>query len=148
MKKLIAPVALAAILFLTSCSGTASTSTGDADSKTTEVAQAVPDLTGSWIQSNAATEDSYQQATITDEAITVEWVTDGGETTSVYWVGTFQAPTADGPHSWVSKRDKAATESALLASSDETKEFTYADDKISYKVSALGTTTTVKLQKR
>lgn len=148
MKKLIAPVALATLLVLTACSGTASTSTGDADSKTTEGAQAVPDLTGSWIQSNPASEDSYQQATITDKAITVEWVTDGGATTSVYWVGTFQAPTAKEPHSWVSKRDMAATESALLASSDDAKEFTYADDSISYKVSALGTTTTVKLQKK
>jgi hypothetical protein len=75
-------------------------------------------------------------------------VSDGGDTTSIYWVGTFVAPIdATEPFVWTSQRDAAATDSAMLASSDDTKEFTYEDDTISYKVSALGTTTTVKLQK-
>ena len=105
-------------------------------------------MTGAWKQSNRASEKSYQQATITADTITVEWVTDAGDTTSIYWVGTFKAPNdASGPYKWTSKRDAAATKSALLASTDDTKEFTYEGDAISYKVSMLGTTKTVKLKK-
>jgi hypothetical protein len=154
MKKLIAPVALAAALALTGCGGsgatpTAATPTGAADSKTTEKAPQAPDLSGAWKQSNPNSEKSYQQATITADAITVDWVTDGGNTTSIYWVGTFKAPSSsNGPYTWTSQRDAAATKSALLASSDATKEFTYDGDTISYKVSAMGTTTTVKLKKQ
>ncbi|MCU1518820.1 MAG: hypothetical protein JWQ75_3541 [Pseudarthrobacter sp.] len=155
MKKLIAPLALAAALTLTGCGGsgagspTGATSTGAADSKPTEKALPAPDLSGAWKQSNLNSEKSYQQATITADTITVDWVTDGGNTTSIYWVGTFKAPSSsDGPYTWTSQRDDAATKSALLASSDATKEFTYDDDAISYKVSAMGTTTTVKLKKQ
>ena len=107
-----------------------------------------PDLTGKWKQSNPNSEKSYQQATITADKVTVEWVTDGGNSTSIYWVGTFAAPTdASEPYTWISQRDVEATQSAILASSDATKEFTYKDGMISYKVSALGTTTTVNLKK-
>jgi hypothetical protein len=150
MKKLIAPVALAAALALTGCGGSgAATPTGAADSKPTEKAAQAPDLSGAWTQSNPSSEKSYQQATITADAITVDWVTDGGNTTSIYWVGSFKAPSSSsGPYTWTSQRDAAATKSALLASTDATKEFTYDGDTISYKVSAMGTTTTVKLKKK
>ncbi|QTG82078.1 hypothetical protein [Arthrobacter crystallopoietes] len=148
MKKLIAPLALAAALALTGCGGADTSPTGAADSKAAEEAPQAPDLTGVWKQSNPASEDSYQQATITADTITVEWVTDGGDTTSIYWVGTFEAPTdASEPYTWTSERDASATDSAILASTDDTKEFTYEGDTISYKVSALGTTTTVDLKK-
>ena len=141
-------MALAAALALTGCSGADTTSSSAADSNTAEETSQVPDLTGTWKQSNPTSEDSYQQATITTDTITVEWVTDGGDTTSIYWVGTFEAPTeASEPYIWTSQRDAAATDSALLASTDDTKEFTYEGDTISYKVSALGTTTTVDLNR-
>lgn len=141
-------MALAAALALTGCSGADTTSSSAAESNAAEETPQVPDLTGAWKQSNPISEDSYQQATVTTDTITVEWVTDGGDTTSTYWVGTFEAPTdASEPHTWTSQRDAAATDSALLASTDETKEFTYEGDTISYKVSALGTTTTVDLNR-
>lgn len=149
MKKLIVPIALAAALALTGCSGTGTTQGGTTDSKATEEApKKAPDLTGGWKQSNPNSEKSYQQATITADTMTVKWVTDGGNSTSIYWVGTFAAPTdASDPYTWTSQRDVEATQSALLASSDDTKEFTYKDGTISYKVSALGTTTTVNLKR-
>lgn len=148
MKKLIAPIALGAALALTGCAGAGSTSNGAADSKAVQEAPKIRDLTGGWKQSNPNSEKSYQQATITADKMTVEWVTDGGNTTSIYWVGTFAAPTdASEPYTWTSKRDAAATKSALLASSDATKDFKYEGGTISYKVSALGTTTTVNLKK-
>lgn len=149
MKKLIALIALAAVLALTGCGGASTAPAGTANSKAAEEApKKAADLTGAWKQSNPNSEKSYQQATITADNMTVEWVTDGGSTTSIYWVGTFTAPTnATEPYTWTSQRDVEATRGALLASSDDTKEFTYKDGTISYKVSAMGATTTVNLKK-
>jgi uncharacterized lipoprotein NlpE involved in copper resistance len=147
LKKSIASIALVSVLALTGCGGTGNTA-GPADSKATQEAPKVPDLTGSWKQSNPSSEKSYQQATVTADKVTIEWVSDGGNTTSIYWVGTFTGPTsATEPYTWTSTRDVEATKSALLASSDATKEFKYEGGTISYKVSALGTTTTVNLKK-
>lgn len=148
MKKLVAPIALAVALALTGCGGAEPTPTGAAESKPAEEAPQAPNLTGEWKQSNSASTDSYQQATITADTITVDWVSDGGDTTSIYWVGTFEAPTtATEPYTLTSKRDAAATDSALLASTSDTKELTYEGDTLSYEVSMLGTTTKVKLKK-
>lgn len=98
-------MALAAALALTGCSGADTTSSSAADSNTAEETPQVPDLTGTWKQNNPTSEDSYQQATVTTETITVEWVTAGGDTTSTYWVGTFEPPTAASePHTWTSQR--------------------------------------------
>ncbi|WP_080801773.1 hypothetical protein [Arabiibacter massiliensis] len=107
------------------------------------------DLTGSWEQSNKNSEDSYHVATIEDGVITVDWVTDGGKTTSIYWVGTYEAPTeATESYAWDSVNDHEQTDGALLASSDDTKTFTYEKGVLSYELSALGTTTTVEMQKK
>lgn len=153
MKKFIAPLVLAVALALTGCSGTGPASPAG-ESKAAEEAPApeeapqAPDLTGAWKQSNPNSEDTYQQATIAADTITVEWVMDGGDTTSIYWVGTYEGPVdATEPFTWTSKRDAAATDSALMASTDDTKDFTYEGDTVSYKVTALGTTMTVKMQK-
>ena len=150
MKNFIAAVALAAVLALTGCggAGTTKTTTGAADTKTAQEAPKAPDLTGVWKQSNSNSETSYQQATITGDKITIDWVSDGGNTTSTYWVGTFTPPSnATEPYTWTSQRDIEATKSALLASTDATKDFKYQGGTISYKASALGTTTTVNLKK-
>lgn len=152
MHKATLPLALIAVLSLAGCgAGTASTGTSDSKasgSEAVEEARKAPDLTGEWTQSNSKSEDSYQQATITADTMTVEWVADGGETRSIYWVGTFEAPTdATEPYTWTSTKDAEATASALLASSEDTKQFTFEGDTISYELSALGTTMTVKLAK-
>ena len=149
MKKIITSIAIASALALTGCASEATSPAASTESKAVEVAPRIADLTGAWKQDNSNSEASYQQATITGDTITIEWVSDSGDTTSIYWVGTFQAPTnATEPYLWTSQRDAAATDSALLASTDDTKEFTYKDNVISYKVSALGTTTTAKLKKK
>lgn len=148
MKRFIAPIVLAMALTLTGCGGSEETPANASSPNTVEKTSRVPELTGQWKQSNAASEESFQQATITADTITIDWVSDGGDTTSIYWVGTFEPPTQAGEnHTWTSQRDAAATDSALLASTDATKEFSYEGDSISYKVSMLGTTTTVKLKK-
>ncbi|MDD0858028.1 hypothetical protein NHF46_10085 [Arthrobacter alpinus] len=149
MKKLTAGIALATVLVLTGCGGEATSPTATTNSKAVEVAASPADLTGAWKQENPNSEDSYQQATITADTITIDWVSDGGNTTSIYWVGSFQAPTqATEPYVWTSQRDAEATDAALLASTDDTKEFTFQNDVISYKVSAFGTTITANLKKK
>jgi hypothetical protein len=103
-------------------------------------------LDGTWKQTNAKSETNYQQATIAGGVITIDWVADSGDTTSIYWIGSVTLPgDASQTFTWDSTRDKAKTDNALLASTDDTKSFTYADGGISYKVTALGTTTTVRL---
>ncbi len=131
---------------LTACGGSASSS-ADTDTSTQQEAPQPPDLTGEWVQVNNDTEDSYQTATITADTITVNWVMP--DTTALYWAGSFEAPTtADEPYSWDSANDTEQTANALLASPDETKTFTYEDGQLSYSVSAMGVTTTIKLEKK
>lgn len=121
---------------------------GEADTggATSEEPQSPPDLAGVWTQVDASDGDSYQQATISGDEITINWV--APDSTSLYWAGTYVSPTtADEPYTWTSENDTAKTGSALLASMDETKDFTYENGQISYEVSAMGTTTTVRLEK-
>lgn len=130
-------------LSLTACGGTPQTS-GNEDAST----QTPPNLVGEWKQTNSNSEDSWQAATIEGNTITVYWVSDNGDTKSLYWAGTFDAPTTtEEPYTWSSINDTEQTASALLASGDETKSFTYEDGEVSYEASALGTTTTVRLEK-
>ena len=101
------------------------------------------DLTGEWTESDPA--EQYQSATITGDTIEVYWVSDGGDTKSLYWAGSFVPPTEAGDYTWTSQNDTSKTANAMLASSSETKDFTFSGDEISYEVTALGTTKTVRL---
>jgi hypothetical protein len=112
----------------------------------TEAAPEPISLEGAWEQSNKNSEDSYQAGSITGNTMQIDWVTDGGGARSVYWVGTVDVPVdATGPFTWESVRDAAATDHALLASTADTKTFTYDNGQISYEVTAMGTTVTVQL---
>ena len=106
-------------------------------------------LTGIWTQTNSNSDDTWQEAVIEDGTITINWISDGGDTKSLYWAGTFDAPTeAVEEYTWTSNNDHEQTDSALLASGDDTKEFTYKDGVLSYEASAMGSTTTVELEKK
>lgn len=137
MKKVIGVVlTLILAISFTACGGSG------AESKTP------PDLSGDWKQSNNQSADSYQAAIISGDTIEIYWVSDGGDTKALYWAGSFVAPTdTTEPYKWDSKNDTEKTGSALLASSDDTKSFSYENGKISYQVSAMGVTTTVELEK-
>lgn len=141
-------ISLCVALLITIFTGCSSTPTSSGNGGKTSEKQ-MPDLTGEWKQSNSKSEDSYQAATISGNTIEIYWVSDKGDTKSLYWAGSFVAPTtADEPYSWTSKNDHSKTESALLASSDDTKTMTYKNGVLSYEASAMGTTTTVKLKKQ
>lgn len=107
-----------------------------------------PVLTGEWKQVNSNSEETWQTATIEGDTIMIYWVSNNGDTKSLYWVGSYSAPTTtDEPYSWDSVHDHSKTESSLLASQDDTKKITYENGQLSYSVSALGSTTTVRMEK-
>lgn len=105
-------------------------------------------LDGEWKQVNSKGEDAWQQATIKDGTITINWITDNGDSSSLYWAGTYEAPTEySKEYKWESKNDKEQTDGALLASGDDTKEFTYDGKQITYQASMMGTTTKIRLER-
>lgn len=146
MKKLLTLfLALALILTLFGCGST--NEEQNTEQAEQEIVQA-PDLSGNWTQANKNSETSYQTAVIENNTITIYWVDTETDTKALYWAGTFVAPTtADEPYTWDSENDTSQTSSAILASSDSTKTFTYQNEQISYDVTALGVTQTVKLEK-
>ena len=118
---------------------------GSGDEKTEE-AKEPTNLTGTW--KSEENNGSWQEAVISNDRIEINWVSDNGDTKSIYWIGTYEAPTeAVDEYVWTSDRNKEETDNALLASTDDTKEFTYKSGVLSYEASALGTTTTVKMEK-
>lgn len=154
VSKTIATVTLLALLGVGTAACSAPAGSDDANTDTSSAApeevEEAPepvDLTGEWKQTNSGAEDSFQSATITGENIEVYW--NAPDMQAIYWAGTIEVP-ADGSTSftWDSVNDKAKTDNALMASSDDTKTFTYTDGELSYEVTALGTTTTVRLAKQ
>lgn len=106
-------------------------------------------MTGEWKQTNSASQSEYQAATIKNDTIEVNWVKNNGETKSLYWAGTYVAPTeATDSYTWDSANDTSKTKNALMASKAETRTFTYANGVLSYELTALGTTTTVKMSRQ
>lgn len=131
MKKLVM-IGLCMVMLTTICTGCSSTSTSSGNGGKTQQKK-IPDLKGEWKQKNSKSNDSYQAATISDETITIYWISDNGDTKSLYWAGSFVAPkTAEEPYSWNSKNDHSKTETAMLASNDDTKAITYENGQLSY----------------
>lgn len=144
MKKKLITLLMVTTLVVSGC-GTGSSSKSDATTKTEE-AKAPLDLNGTW--ASEKNDGSWMEADIANGAITINWVSDNGNTKSIYWIGTYDAPKdSNDEYKWTSTRDKEKTKSALLASQDDTKDFSYANKELSYKASALGTTKTMKLKK-
>lgn len=98
---------------------------------------------------NSNSDDSRQVLRIMDGVIEVYWFAESDQTLALYWAGSFDAPTdSTEPYSWDSENDKSRTGTALLASGDDKKTFTYENGKLSYSVSLMGETTTVEAEKK
>ena len=122
-------LSLLAITMLTAC-----------NSKTENVL----DLSGTWSSDKSA--GNYQEAIISGDEIEIDWKT--SDTSSLYWAGSYDAPVKKvKEYSWISKNNKEKTGAALLASQDDTKKISYKDGVISYDVSVMGITQTMKLTK-
>lgn len=146
-------LALLALLGLgvTACSSQpAADEQGQSQTATEEPVEEAPepvDLTGEWKQTNSNSEESFQTATITGDTIEVFW--NATDMEALYWAGTVEVP-EDGStsFSWDSVNDTTKTETSIMASEDATKTFTVKDGEISYEVTAMGTTMTVRLAKQ
>ena len=151
--RLLVPFA-ASLLLLTGCSAPAAdTNSGSSASQTEgtieEVVVEPLDLTGEWKQTNSNSADSYQAATITGEQIIVDWVNAADSTTAVFWIGSYVAPTEDTEsYSWDSQGDVAQMETAIMASSDPAKAFTFEGGVLTYELTAMGVTMTVEMSRQ
>ena len=154
MKSLV--VVIVALVALAGCSSpavapapTASAGSPSPSQATTTAAAPKPlDLSGKWKQTNSKSADSWQVVSIMKDTMEIQWVSDNGDTKSVYWVGTFIGPkTTEDSYDWTSKRDRKRTDNAILASTAKTKGFSYSNGVLSYEVSALGTTVTVRAER-
>lgn len=149
MKRILSLLLCGTMLFaLVSCGGGDSSSGETPSSASGSVSELEEplDLTGEWVQTNSNSEDSIHGAYITGNTIEVYWIME--DSTALYWAGTFTAPEGSPEtYSWTSENDTDRTSTALLASGDETKEFTYADGVISYEAAAMGVTMTVELER-
>ena len=109
-------------LFLFGCGGGAS---GGSDGSTSDAPQQEEqkkplDLSGSGNES-LKSGDGYQEATIQDNVIEINWVSDGGDKKSLYWSGTYEAPTRATRATWDSVNDtsKATERPARLGRRDQ-----------------------------
>ena len=98
------------ILGLGACGNASDAKTADAgstsQSQTTKKPVEQPaDLTGTWKQTNSGSTDSWMEAEITADTITVQWVSDNGDTKSLYWKGSYNAPDKAGDWKWTSQGD-------------------------------------------
>lgn len=110
-----------------------------------------PDLAGTWRQVNSNSEDTWQVATITGDTIEIYWVTNGGDTSMLYWSGSFIAPqTNDKSYTWESENrmEQSSLLGALFASNEDSKNFTYENGQINYSVSMYGATQIIRLEKQ
>lgn len=108
---------------------------------TTKPATPKEDLNGTWKYVGSPN----MEATFVDGVISIYWVSEDGK--SIYWVGSCPKTVDSDKFSWISDRDASKTDSALLASTDNTKEFLYKDGVISYELTIMGMTTTIELRK-
>lgn len=153
MKKTLA-VILASLLLFAGCSAkpqetpsSEPTEAGNAPAAAEQEAEAGnPDkFEGTYIQEDAAEKETYMEAVIEGDKITVNWNMNGGETIALYWAGTFEQPQGRAEYTFDSVNDTEKTQYALLASHDETKPMTVSGGKISFSVTAMGLTTTVHM---
>lgn len=131
---------------LSACGESATSSSDTSNQITNEKKIEQPaDLTGTWKQVNGE-KDHYQEATITADSIEINWI--APDTKSLYWSGSYTAPTKAGDFSWTSTGDTEKMKASLLGSQDPTKDFKYSNGEITYQSSAMGTTTTIRLKKQ
>lgn len=142
MKKLIALLAVVFVgISLSACQS--SDSGSDANKTVTSsvtTASSAPtkeapvSLNGSWKAEGFA-------ATIAADSIEINIVSTDSE--SLYWKGTFPS----GTDKITSVADREALDASLLGSQDSDKVFNIDGDKITFKMSMMGTTKTIKLKK-
>lgn len=139
MKKKLAAAAILSVLLLASCGG------GSDPAPAEDSAPAAIQTAGNWLEKDADTsvsEGSYFAADVTDGELSI--YQKNTEMSSLYWAGT--APeTVSAGETFVSAANHERTDSALLASSADEKEFSFDGEALSFEYSIMGMTRTVYL---
>lgn len=157
MKRL--ALALSLCLLLAACGGgtssdisgsssVANQSQSASQSQNTSTVQEVvaPDLTGTWMQ-DEHDKTTYFHATIQDDTIELRLHMEDG-TDALCWAGTYIAPETDAePYVWTSENDMSHPDRGLLASTSETKDFTYENGQLSCTVTVMGQEGTLIMDK-
>jgi hypothetical protein len=81
------------------------------------------------------------EATVAENSIEINIVSDDSK--SLYWKGTFES----GTNKITSIADREALDASMMGSQDSDKVFMIEGDKITFEMSMLGTTKTIKLEK-
>lgn len=149
------PAALATIVLLaaalTGCSAPSGGTPSDANpagTDSTPTPEPPLSLVGEWKATNSEAEDAWQSAVITDDTISVDWVAEGGDTTAIFWIGSYIAPTeATTTYEWESIGDTEKMSTALMASQEEKKRFSYDDGVLTYEVSMMGVSKQITMER-
>ena len=104
---------------------------------------AAPVLDGRWRQVNHDEGDDGMIGIVDGDMIELLIGSDG--TDWVYWCGTFEAPTSNGSYTFTSIADEV-NKRGLLASLDDTKEFTYKDGHLIFEFTMRGETVEVVME--
>ena len=115
------------------------------ESETTMEAPKPLDLTGLW--KSDVNEGAYMVATVRDDGkIGVFWMFEGDDVPYVYWIGTYEKPGSSVDfYEWISETTYGGQD--LLASSDETKKFSYKDEELSFKLTIEGETGIISMKR-
>ncbi len=120
-RQLVAAVPLAiGALALSGCGSDPQPSTADPKPQQQAEPQPPLDLAGTWRQTNSGDPDNtWMEAVITADSISVNWVMDAGATTALYWQGTYAAPTGPSDtYSWTSTSTLDPNAVNIMASQD------------------------------
>lgn len=136
MKKLIALLAVVLIaLSLSACQSSGSGSdAGKPVTSSAPIKETPVSLNGSWKAEGI-------EAVVSVDSIEISIVSTNSK--SLYWKGTF----VSGTDKVTSVGDREALDGSMLGSQDSNKIFNVDGDKITFEISMLGTTKTVRLEK-
>ena len=153
---LLAMLALAVAFAVCGCAGeqptgsaTVSSASASASSsaKEPEPELQVLDLTGTWDQVNRPLIYPFR-AVIEGDTITIWWHDEPNDTDSLYWAGTYVAPTEPSDTwAWTSENDHSRTDVSVMAAQAETKDFRYEDGQLLFYATAMGTEQTAHLER-
>lgn len=151
-KKIAVAVAGAALaLTLGACGGapTSSNQGSTAPEQKQEQKQSLS-LDGTWQATNSADPaTSTMEAEIKDGTITIYLVSVKEDTKMLYWQGTIPAPdTTDDKYNFTSEADAEALSKSIMGSQDKTKDFKYENGVLSFDFTAMGTTKTIKMERK
>lgn len=97
---------------------------------------------GTW---RSTDKDASFEATISDDAIEIVWINNAFR--PLYWKGDFTSAIPTMEPVVRSRGDVEAMDASLLASTDTEKFFTYRDEKLSFRMTIAGVSTTIYMNK-